>query len=158
MINVALNIAKWAFADKRDKGGKPYIEHILRVAENSKKYYKGNKLEELHIVALLHDLIEDCPNWTMDHVTSIFRSSDVYIAIDSLTKKKDQDYERYIININSCDLARAVKLADLEDNMDLKRLKVVTDRDLERLSKYHKSYTILLNGPPTAEKINISSF
>jgi hypothetical protein len=44
-------------------------------------------------------------------------------------------------------IARKVKLADLEDNMDVKRIDDLADRDLERIRKYHRAWRILLNTP-----------
>ena len=37
-------------------------------------------------------------------------------------------------------LARRVKLSDLEDNMDIQRLGTVTDKDLDRIKKYHTAW------------------
>ena len=38
---------------------------------------------------------------------------------------------------------RIVKIEDLKDNMDITRLKAITENDFERLSKYLKAYKIL---------------
>jgi hypothetical protein len=40
-----------------------------------------------------------------------------------------------------------VKLADLEDNMDVRRLKRVTERDRKRLSKYLRAWRRLKSLP-----------
>ena len=40
-------------------------------------------------------------------------------------------------------LGRAVKLHDLEDNMDISRLEQVTEKDFDRLNKYIKAYRYL---------------
>jgi hypothetical protein len=54
------------------------------------------------------------------------------------------NYEQYIANIRNDRFAKAVKLADLRDNMDLTRLSELTEKDIERTKKYHKSYIYLL--------------
>jgi len=36
-----------------------------------------------------------------------------------------------------------VKLADLEDNMDIRRLATLTDRDAERLRRYLAAWRVL---------------
>ena len=36
-----------------------------------------------------------------------------------------------------------IKLNDLQDNMDIRRLKTITDKDKERLNKYLKAYHYL---------------
>ena len=40
-------------------------------------------------------------------------------------------------------MSREVKMSDLQDNMNLARLKTVTDGDLQRVKKYHEAYKIL---------------
>lgn len=145
---IALNIVKAAFANKVDKGGHPYIEHLQRVSENAHRFFKGvdqSHIDKIEILGLLHDLIEDCAEWNLEHIDAIFCNSDLTRSLNLLTKKKEQTYEDYIISIfNGCAYARAVKLADLEDNMNIARLKIVSQKDLERLKKYHSSYLYLL--------------
>ena len=41
------------------------------------------------------------------------------------------------------ELSRAVKLSDLTNNMDLSRLKKITEVDKKRLEKYKKAYKYL---------------
>ena len=145
MKQIALNIIETAFAGKKDKGGKPYIEHLKRVAENAKNYFKGSDyLEELETIALLHDLLEDCPEWTKEHLQAIFKDVLVVGSVYTLTKRDGLTYEQYIQNIRNDRFARAVKLSDLKDNMDLTRLSELSEKDIERVKKYHKSYVLLL--------------
>ena len=42
-------------------------------------------------------------------------------------------------------LAREVKMADLEDNMDIRRLEEITDRDVTRLRTYLRAWKFLSN-------------
>lgn len=145
MKKIALNIAETAFAGKKDLAGKPYIEHLKRVSENAKNYFKGEDYyEQLEVIALLHDLLEDCPQWSKQHLQAIFKDILIIDAIERLTKKPEANYEQYIQNIANNRYARAVKLADLKDNMDTTRLSELTEKDIERLKKYHKSYIYLL--------------
>lgn len=144
MKKLALKIIESEFYDKTDKGGKPYTHHLVRVMENSRNHYNGDVLflQELETVALLHDLLEDCPAWTTQHIKTIFNDS-VASSVNRLTKKEGQGYDAYISNINNDPIARAVKLADLRDNMDITRLEQITEKDIERLKKYHKAYVYL---------------
>lgn len=145
MKQIALNIIETAFAGKKDRGGKPYVEHLKRVSENAKNYFKGEDYyEQLEVIGLLHDLVEDCPEWTKKHLESIFKDALIVDAVDRLTKRPELDYDQYIKNIQNNRYARAVKLADLKDNMDLTRLSELSEKDIERLKKYHKSYVYLL--------------
>jgi|ERR1035437_9145483 (p)ppGpp synthase/HD superfamily hydrolase len=148
MKQIALNIIETAFAGKLDKGGEPYIGHLKRVSENAKKYFSHDTpvdLEKLEVCGLLHDLIEDCPEWSLNHLYCIFKSEQISFIINLLTHQKDISYEDYIRKLKDNPFARAIKLADLEDNMNLLRLKKITDKDLERVKKYHQYYIYLKN-------------
>ena len=61
MTRKAFDIVFIAFEGKVDKAGKPYINHLMRVANG----VLGNSLirENLTVIALLHDLLEDT-DWT----------------------------------------------------------------------------------------------
>jgi hypothetical protein len=153
MKELAMSIVKTFFAEKKDKGNNPYIEHLIRVSKNSIKYFDTSEMhfeeledynDKLETIGLLHDLIEDCPEWTKKQLSSIFKDLVVVDAIEVLTKTSDISYEEYISKIKENDFAKAVKLADLKDNMDLTRLSKITEKDIERLKKYHESYVFLL--------------
>lgn len=138
--NNAFEIAKDFFSDKKDRGGNAYIGHILSVSDKVKHYGL-----DYRIVALLHDLLEDCPeHWTEEKLRELF-SDEIVDAVVLLTKKENEPYDDYINNIMGNELARVVKLADLEDNMNITRLKKITEKDFERLKKYHNSYFKLKN-------------
>lgn len=147
MKNIALNIITHAFANKKDMAGKPYIEHLLRVAEYSKNYYKAGSelsIERIETVALLHDLLEDCPAWTSHHLNAIFNDYIITEAIERLTRTDELSYKEYIENICVYPYARIVKLADLQDNMDLTRLSNITEADIKRNNKYKNSFCKLI--------------
>ena len=61
------------------------------------------------------------------------------MAIDALTKRPDEhaDYPTFIERVLRNPLAAKVKLADVEDNMDFKRLETLGPNDFERLATYH---------------------
>lgn len=132
----AFFIAARAHKGQRDKGGKPYIFHPLNVSLNGKG--KDEK-----IVALLHDVIEDT-DYTIDDLK--FLTEDQREALLLLTHDKDKPYMTYIEAIKKNKIASRVKLADLDQNMKLKRLKTVTEKDLERLEKYKRAKDLLMEG------------
>lgn len=72
-------------------------------------------------------------------------------ALKTLTHDKSVPYFDYIDKIKKNPLARKVKLSDLKDNMNLKRLKEITEKDRERFAKYEKARKILLD----AQEYNI---
>ena len=58
---------------------------------------------------------------------------------------KDENYDDYIDRISHNEFAIEVKIADLEDNMDMSRIKNPTDKDYERVNKYYEAREKLLN-------------
>ena len=61
-------------------------------------------------------------------------------AVDCLTRRDDETYEAFIQRIKTNPLARRVKLADLQDNMDLRRIRLLQEHDLERLQRYQNAW------------------
>lgn len=145
MLEIALGIVETAFVGKKDKAGNPYIEHLIRVSKHAGKYYTGDTKykADVEVIGLLHDLLEDCPEWTIKHLAAIFKDASILTAIEKLTHKEEDSYDTYIEGLRSNPYARAVKLADLEDNMNLTRLTVITEKEIERMRKYHKAFIYL---------------
>lgn len=119
-----------------DKCGEQYILHPLRVMEKMKD-------DISRIVAVLHDIIEDT-NITKEDLAEAGFSQEVIEAVICLTRRKNEDYFSFIRRCKQNNIARFVKLADIEDNMDLRRLSNPTEKDYERNSKYKKASDILL--------------
>ena len=128
-------IATKAHAGQKDKAGAPYLLHVLRVMMSVEK------LDE-KIVALLHDVIEDS-EITFEEIAYEGFPKKILKAVELLTKTESKPYEDYIQEIKRNELARVVKLADLKDNMNLTRLKKVTETDKMRIKKYKEAYNLL---------------
>ena len=135
MLRIAPRLAFEKHHGQRDLGGHPYIEHIERVADSVSS-------AEAQIIALLHDIVEDTDVTFSDLIKLGFTSAVIY-SLKCLTKRGDEDYFEYIQRVTYSEYAREVKLADLEDNMDMTRLDVVSDKDRERCKKYKKAYQML---------------
>ena len=135
-IGDAIKLAVAAHERQVDKGGQSYILHPLRLmlAVNS---------EPARIVALLHDVLEDNPTFTLEKLRLAGYPQDVLDALDCLTKRRGEQYSDFIDRIKPNALAREVKLADLRDNMDVTRLPKVTSDDLERLQRYRDAWSTL---------------
>ena len=131
----ALAIAKDAHKGQVDKAGVEYIQHPLFVAS----LVEG---ELAKTVALLHDVVEDS-DWTLEDLRKEGLPEEVVQAVGILTKKRNENYEEYILRVKQNPLARQVKLADLKHNSDLSRLDNVTDRDRKRVAKYQKAIAYL---------------
>ena len=113
-----------------DKAGKPYISHSLRVMEKM-------MLEDEKIVAILHDIVEDT-TITLQDLRDRGYSDYIVNSIDCLSKRDGESYDKFVERTMTDTMASYVKLADLEDNMDLSRLKTVTEKDKTRIKKYKK--------------------
>lgn len=136
-FQIALELAVEKHKNQTDKAGNSYILHPLHVMENVNS-------KEGKIVAILHDIIEDT-DVTEDYLLKIGLSKRIVDAVVALTRSEDIDYQEYIKNLSSNPLAKEVKLADLEHNMDLKRLPTLEEKDLERNRKYQIAYHYLIN-------------
>ena len=134
MLDQAIALAAAQFQGKFDKGGKPYILHCLHVMNNV-----DQNDEELMIIAVLHDLVEDTP-MVFNDLHQMGFSSRVISALYLLTRGDDEPYSEYIEGICSNEDAIRVKMADLEHNSDITRLKGLRDKDLRRIEKYHRAY------------------
>jgi (p)ppGpp synthase/HD superfamily hydrolase len=138
-VERALAIAVEAHAGQRDKNGRAYISHPLRVmaAFGSEPGAEG---EALRMVALLHDVVEDAPAWPLDRLAAEGFAPDVLAAIDHLTRREGEAYEAFVQRAIAHPLARRVKLADLRDNMDITRLATLDDAAITRLRRYHAAW------------------
>ena len=132
---MATQIAIKAHKGQVDKGGHDYIYHPLRVEA------KCNSLEG-KIVALLHDTVED-GGIAAEYLLMRGFPQNIVDAVLSVSRKEREDYFDFIQRCKENPIGRVVKIHDLEDNMDITRLNELTDKDIERLKKYHKAYKIL---------------
>lgn len=125
-----------AHRGQKDKAGRPYIFHPLTIAIR----VNGIKIKT---VALLHDVLEDNKNFSLEDFS--FLDDEQLEALSILTREKTDGYFEYIGKIKNDNIAKEVKLKDLEHNMNLKRLKYITEKDIKRLEKYAKAIEILKN-------------
>jgi (p)ppGpp synthase/HD superfamily hydrolase len=65
----------------KDKGGAPYVLHPLRMMLSMSS-------NDERIVAVLHDVCEDCPGWTFARLKAEAFASHIITALDSVTKRK----------------------------------------------------------------------
>ena len=139
-LNRAIEIATEAHKGQFDKSGKDYIGHPLRVMEMGKN-------EEERIVGVLHDVIEDTP-WSFEMLEAEGFSSEIIAALKCVTKiSENENYDDFIERVKKNPLAVAVKINDLTDNMDIRRLPYLSDKDVKRLKKYLKAYKKLIGEP-----------
>lgn len=131
----AMQIAIKVHRGQLDKGGNDYINHPVRVERRC-------ACQEDRLVALLHDTIED-GNIASEYLLLVGFSQEVVDAVLSVSRKRGEDYFEFIQRCKANPIGRRVKICDLEDNMDITRLNELTEKDIERLKKYHKAYKML---------------
>jgi (p)ppGpp synthase/HD superfamily hydrolase len=136
LLEKAIAIAVEAHQGQRDRNGVPYILHPVRVM---------CRLDDVteKTVAILHDVVEDT-DWTFKDLEEEGFPRAVLEALDSVTKRKGEAYEDFVKRSANNPLGRKVKLADLEDNMDLRRLQNITEEDKARLQKYLNAWKSLM--------------
>ena len=139
----AIALANEAHRGQKEKAGQPYILHVLRVMFRL-------ETEQEQVAGVLHDLVEDT-SYTLDDLRRLGYPDPVVTAVDCLTRREDESYEEFVERAGAHPIARRVKLADLEDNMDIRRLSEVTERDLERLNRYIRARTRIRELIATAE-------
>lgn len=130
-MQIAINVHR----EQVDKAGMPYINHPIRVERRCSR-------QEDRLVALLHDTIED-GDIASEYLLLVGFSQEVVDAVLSVSRKRGEDYFEFIQRCKANSIGRRVKICDLEDNMDITRLNQLTEKDIERLKKYHKAYKIL---------------
>jgi (p)ppGpp synthase/HD superfamily hydrolase len=136
LLERAVAIAIEGHKGQVDKYGAPYILHVLRVM-------LAGTTDEEKIVGVLHDIVEDT-NWTTKDLLAEGFPDYMVDAIDSVSKRENEEYEDFVQRTKKNSLAVRVKLNDLRDNMDLRRVSKLSEEDMPRLNKYIKAYHELL--------------
>jgi (p)ppGpp synthase/HD superfamily hydrolase len=137
MLNTMLVLATNRHAGQYDRGQNPYILHPLKVM-----YYTKSDDEEIQCIALGHDLLEDTDT-TIKELRELGFTERVIQGILALTKMPGQDQDTYVSLIKQNQDAIKVKLADLRHNSDIRRLKGVGRKDVERIVKYQNMHAEL---------------
>jgi (p)ppGpp synthase/HD superfamily hydrolase len=135
LLDQAIALAVQVHAGQKDRYGEPYILHPLRVMLRM-----STDIER--IAAVLHDVVEDSP-LSLDDLRTRGFPAEVVEIVDRLTKRGGEPYESLIARAASHPAARRIKLADLEDNMDVRRMRGVTAADALRLERYRAAWETL---------------
>lgn len=135
LLDIAISIAVEAHAGQFDKGGVPYILHPLKVMH----YTKSTDIEVM-CIAVLHDAVEDNKNITYEYLRNRGLTERIISGIMCLTKVPGESYEEYKAKVKSNADAIVVKKADLRHNSDIRRLKGVREKDIERIANYQRFF------------------
>lgn len=139
MLEAAIALAVEKHAGQRDKAGAPYILHPLRIMLR----FDG-AVERA--VAILHDVAEDCGVSLADLRERGFPDA-VIDGVDAMTRRAGESYDAFVTRASANPVARRVKLADIEDNLDIRRLAEIGDGDVARLRKYLRARDRLSRAP-----------
>lgn len=131
----ATDIAIEVHTGHYDKNGQPYLGHVLRVMS------AGHTLQE-KIVGALHDVVEDSDR-TLEDLAGEGFSPEILDAVNAMTHDDSETYDEYLIRVTKNPVAVRVKMNDLSDNMDIRRLKELNDTTVSRIRKYLKAYKFL---------------
>ena len=134
----AIEIAVNAHKGVTDKGGNPYIVHPLRVMMSLKS-------DNEKIVGVLHDVVEDAEDWDFERLKEEGFSEEVLDGLRSVTKtSEEEDYNEFVQRALANEIGRAVKIADIRDNLDVTRIGELRQKDMNRLNKYKNALKVLL--------------
>jgi (p)ppGpp synthase/HD superfamily hydrolase len=134
-VEDAVSIAAQAHKGQKDKAGAAYLLHPLRMMLRMTS-------EAAMMAAVLHDVVEDT-DWTLERLRAEGVPAEVVAAVDCLTHREGESYHEFVERVRTNPIARQVKVADLEDNMNIRRINQLGANDLERLEKYHRAWCVL---------------
>lgn len=134
-LEQAIQIATKAHLGQVDKSGQPYILHPLRLMLRV-------HTDAERIVAILHDVVEDS-DISIEVLKTLGFSNEIINAINCLSKRSNEDYSDFIQRILENPLATKIKIEDIKDNLDITHLKEITEKDLNRIKKYHDALNLL---------------
>jgi hypothetical protein len=146
----AINIAVTAHENQVEKNGDPYILHPLRLMGRCTR-------EQEKIAAVLQDVVEDT-SVTLEDLKEAGFEKEIIDAVDCLTKREDETYDDFIKRAAFDPIARKVKIFDIEDNLNTPRIPELTDKDLDRIRKYHSSYRYLEHIDEITKTITVGEF
>lgn len=106
-LNDAIKLALHIYGEQKDNDGEPLIFHSIHVM-------LGVYTEKERILAILHDTVE----YTKD--TSIYTQlNDLELedGLRAITRLDTETYNEYILRLSGNQLARRVKITDLNHNL-----------------------------------------
>ena len=139
-ITRASGIARTAHAGQTDKAGKDYFEgHLTSVASMGKTWQE-------QVLGYLHDVAEDTPISETEVIEMLQKdeklptdaADGLLKALKLLNSNNFPDRETYLKAVKENSWAKAVKINDLTNNMDLTRIANPTEKDKARVERYKR--------------------
>ncbi|KKW69103.1 hypothetical protein AAV94_01540 [Lampropedia cohaerens] len=134
----AIVLAVHAHAGQCDDDGSPYILHPLRVMCSLARPASAAQ----RMAAVLHDTLEQTA-LTADDLLQAGIPAEVVEAVQILTRPAHESRLSATQRAARHPIARAVKRADILDNMDLSRIPNPQPQDFARLQEYRQALAML---------------
>lgn len=119
-----------------DKAGNDYLEHIQAVASTF-------MTQDEHIVALLHDILEDT-SCTVDDLYQYGIPQRLVVSIVAMTRLEGESYFDFIARLMLDPIAVKVKIADIRHNLDASRFADPSAYPPSLKKRYEKALGLLL--------------
>ncbi len=136
LLDKAISIAVDSHSGQVNDKAEPYVLHPLRMM------FKAVTIEE-KIIAVLHDVIEKT-TIDLEYLRSAGFSDRIVLAIDALSRRPQESYDRYIDRVRENELAIKVKIIDLDDNISSLNLGESQDIKSNKFLKYQKARDTLI--------------
>ena len=136
LLDKAISIAVDSHSGQVNDKSEPYVLHPLRMM------FKAVTIEE-KIIAVLHDVIEKT-TIDLEYLRSAGFSNRIVLAIDALSRRRQESYDKYIDRVRKNKLATKVKIIDLNDNIS--SLNLCEDEGIKsnKFLKYQKARNTLI--------------
>lgn len=132
-LRTAIQLALTSHGDQLDKSGRLYVTHPLRVMSRFM-----TSPESYQIIAVLHDIVEDT-SVTLQDIRIEF-GTEIAEAVDALSRRDRETYTKFITRVAANKYARAIKFADIQDNINPDR----GYHSLSLIDRYIKAHDYLL--------------
>lgn len=142
LLERAIQVAVDAHRGDTHHDGPPFILHPLRVMHAVRRFGDGAMA-----VAVLHDVIEKS-DWTLDGLRRAGFPAPIVEAVESLTKRPDEEadgdagYLRFVMRATADELSAVVKRADLRDNLETFLAMPAERQDEGKIARYLRGLEI----------------
>ena len=135
LLGKAISIAVDSHIGQVNDKAQPYVLHPLRMM------FKAVTIEE-KIIAVLHDVIEKT-TIDLEYLRSVGFSDRIVLGIDALSRRPQENYDKYIDRVAENKLATKVKIIDLDDNINSLDLDKSQESKSNKFLKYQKARNTL---------------
>ena len=135
LLDKAISIAVDSHSGQVNDQSEPYVLHPLRMM------FKAVTIEE-KIIAVLHDVIEKT-TIDLEYLRSVGFSDRIVLGIDALSRRPQENYDKYIDRVAENKLATKVKIIDLDDNINSLDLDKSQESKSNKFLKYQKARNTL---------------